>query len=286
MIPTVIIGGYLGAGKTTLINRFLSQPQGRRITVLVNDFGAINIDAALIKNTTGDTIALTNGCACCSIGDSLLEAAQAVTHAAPPDLLLVEASGIAHPARMAATLMGAKALAPATCLTVVNGTRWQQNLRDKYIGTLFASQIKTAHSLSLNRFSASGQQSFQNALAPLPPLATTPDIAATDHPARPQATPLSLSNSNFHTQTLTLPNPIQLGTLNHWLNTLPSHVERIKGTVLVQAENGKTTSHRLNYTQKQWALSLAPYADGTLVIIARGGPNKAQKAVYSPASIL
>ena len=70
-LPLTVIGGFLGAGKTTLVNRWLREAEGQRIAVLVNDFGALNIDAALIAGASGDTIALTNGCVCCQIGDDL-----------------------------------------------------------------------------------------------------------------------------------------------------------------------------------------------------------------------
>ncbi|WP_343231026.1 GTP-binding protein [Variovorax sp. WS11] len=70
-LPLTVIGGFLGAGKTTLVNRWLREAEGKRIAVLVNDFGALNIDAALIVGASGDTIALTNGCVCCQIGDDL-----------------------------------------------------------------------------------------------------------------------------------------------------------------------------------------------------------------------
>ena len=66
-IPVTVFGGYLGAGKTTLINRLLADDHGLRISVLVNDFGEINVDADLIANQNGQTLALTNGCVWCSI---------------------------------------------------------------------------------------------------------------------------------------------------------------------------------------------------------------------------
>ncbi|MEO8937593.1 MAG: GTP-binding protein, partial [Burkholderiaceae bacterium] len=70
----IVIGGFLGAGKTTLLNRLLRESQGQRLAVLVNDFGTLNIDAELVASNAGDTIALTNGCVCCSIGDDLTTA--------------------------------------------------------------------------------------------------------------------------------------------------------------------------------------------------------------------
>ena len=71
MIPLTVIGGYLGAGKTTLINQLLTGERGRRLGVLVNDFGDINIDVDLIAQHDGETLALTNGCVCCNIRDDL-----------------------------------------------------------------------------------------------------------------------------------------------------------------------------------------------------------------------
>jgi G3E family GTPase len=70
-LPLTVIGGFLGAGKTTLLNRWLRNAGGQRLAVLVNDFGALNIDAELIAANTGEAIALSNGCVCCQIGDDL-----------------------------------------------------------------------------------------------------------------------------------------------------------------------------------------------------------------------
>ena len=101
-IPLTVIGGFLGAGKTTLLNYWLRESRGKRFAVLVNDFGAINIDAALIASSSGDTIALTDGCVCCSIGDDLSQALIRVLDASPPfDGIVIEASGVSDPWRIA-----------------------------------------------------------------------------------------------------------------------------------------------------------------------------------------
>jgi G3E family GTPase len=100
-VPFTLLGGYLGAGKTTLLNRLLATATGRRFVVLVNDIGAVNVDAALVADHAGPTLALTNGCVCCSIGDDLgvtLEQVRAL--AEPPDQVVMELSGVAEPTRL------------------------------------------------------------------------------------------------------------------------------------------------------------------------------------------
>ena len=69
----VSVVGPSGCGKTTLLNRLLSEDHGQRILVMVNDFGAINIDAGLIDSHDGETVSLTNGCACCQLRDDMIE---------------------------------------------------------------------------------------------------------------------------------------------------------------------------------------------------------------------
>ena len=74
-IPVSIIGGFLGAGKTTLLNEILTSEHGIKVGVLVNDFGAINIDSKLVVGVEqDDTINLANGCICCNIREDLIGA--------------------------------------------------------------------------------------------------------------------------------------------------------------------------------------------------------------------
>jgi Ni2+-binding GTPase involved in maturation of urease and hydrogenase len=102
-IPMVVLGGWLGSGKTTLLNRLLRASGGERIAVVVNDIGVVNLDAELVAAREGDTVELTNGCVCCSIGDSLaLTLRDLVLSDRPPDRLVIEASGVAEPDRVAA----------------------------------------------------------------------------------------------------------------------------------------------------------------------------------------
>ncbi len=99
-VPITFVGGYLGAGKTTAINDVLAQAD-RPVAVIVNDAGAVNIDAALIRRRHGDTIELTNGCICCSSIEEMGAAFDLLrSRPTPPDHVLVELSGVAEPERM------------------------------------------------------------------------------------------------------------------------------------------------------------------------------------------
>lgn len=104
VVPLTILTGFLGAGKTTLLNRMLSGDHGLRMAVLVNDFGAINVDAELIVGVEDDMMSLANGCVCCQIRDDLVDAVDRVLALPqPPDYIVLEASGVADPASIYST---------------------------------------------------------------------------------------------------------------------------------------------------------------------------------------
>lgn len=97
--PVLLVTGFLGAGKTTLVNALLVQSAGRRIAAIVNDFGAINIDEELIDNQAESVVGLSNGCVCCTLqGDLLRTLKLLLTRDPAPDQIVIEASGVADPA--------------------------------------------------------------------------------------------------------------------------------------------------------------------------------------------
>jgi G3E family GTPase len=103
-IPLTILTGFLGAGKTTLLNRILNGNHGLKVAVLVNDFGAINIDAQLIVGIESNVISLANGCVCCTIRDDLIATVmETINRPERPEYILLEASGVAEPASIAVT---------------------------------------------------------------------------------------------------------------------------------------------------------------------------------------
>jgi len=103
-VPVTILTGFLGAGKTTLLNHILYSDHGMKIAVLVNDFGAINVDAQLIVGVEGEMITLSNGCICCTIrGDLMDETLKLLKRDDAPDYIIIEASGVSDPMSIAVT---------------------------------------------------------------------------------------------------------------------------------------------------------------------------------------
>ena len=268
-IPALVVGGYLGAGKTTLINRLLRNADGRRITVLVNDFGSINIDADLIENRNGDTVSLTNGCACCTIGSDLLDAARKAV-AGLPDMLVVEASGVAEPGRMVMTLLGVEGLAAAETLTVVDCSTVQQRMRDKFVGNLVTSQINMAAMILVNRLPADDQTASRTtnlieAAAPSARMLDSPEevirllVMRTTKPARREDGADAGNSSHpevLEAVTLILADPVDPDRLEAACAMLPASVHRAKGFVSIRAWDGQVCLSEVQYSGNR--LSVRP----------------------------
>ena len=151
-LPLTIIGGFLGSGKTTLLNRLLIAPHGRRLVVLVNDFGRINIDASLVASHTDDMITLTNGCACCAVSadltNSLIEIAERED---PPDAIVLEARGIADPYGIEHVARSNPSIRLDGSLVVLDAETMHELAGDPLTSRLFHNQISAADLIVLSK---------------------------------------------------------------------------------------------------------------------------------------
>ena len=109
-VPVTLITGYLGSGKTTLVNYILKNAGGRKLAVIVNDIGEVNIDEALIDKSgivsggKESLVSLSNGCICCTLREDLIEQLAAICRTGRFDHILIEASGICEPVPIAQTI--------------------------------------------------------------------------------------------------------------------------------------------------------------------------------------
>ncbi|MDP9989855.1 G3E family GTPase [Variovorax boronicumulans] len=165
-LPFTVIGGFLGAGKTTLLNRWLREAKRLRMAVLVNDFGALNIDADLIAATHGDTLALTNGCVCCQIGDDLGRALVEVIEAKTPfDAVVIEASGVSDPWRIAQIGMAAPELSLEGVIVLVDASAAARQSRDPLLADTLARQLKSADLVVVNKIDLASETALTEARA-------------------------------------------------------------------------------------------------------------------------
>jgi G3E family GTPase len=108
-LPVTIITGFLGSGKTTLLNHILTQAGDRRVAILVNEFGDINIDSQFLLAVDEDMIELNNGCICCTINNNLTEAVwRILARREQVDYLVIETTGVADPLPIMQTFLASE----------------------------------------------------------------------------------------------------------------------------------------------------------------------------------
>jgi G3E family GTPase len=152
-VPVTILTGFLGAGKTTLVNRILAGSHGRRYAVVVNEFGAVGIDGALIVAADDTVVEMSNGCLCCAVrGDLAAALHDLLGRAQRFDGLIVETSGLADPGPIAQTFLADPFLLAATrvdaIVTLVDAANVVARLADSVEA---ATQIALADVIVLNK---------------------------------------------------------------------------------------------------------------------------------------
>ena len=256
-IPVIIIGGFLGSGKTTLLNHILSENHGLRAGVLVNDFGAINIDAKLVVGVDGETVSLANGCVCCSIRDDLIPACMAlVQREKPPELLIVETSGVSEPFQVANTFglpEIERMMVLDNVVTVVDAEQFPKLMQGE-VAALARLQVRDADMVVLNKMDLVDSQKLAavrtlvHAVAPrlriidaahgrvplgvlmgsgIHAVSPRPDLGSRTH-ARPGY------DHPFSTWQWTSGQPLSLPKLRSAIEALPATIYRAKGIIYLE----------------------------------------------------
>ncbi len=246
--PLTILTGFLGAGKTTLLNRILREEHGLRIAVVVNDFGALNIDAELIVGVEEDTVRLSNGCICCSIRDDLLRTvALLVGRADPPDQVLIECSGVSEPAAVAATFQSLKIRPLVHLDSIIALVDAEQVHNQPDYADLIEEQIAAADIVIINKIDLAsanlraGLREWIGALVPQArileasyaavPLELIFDATRARGAAELPGAPWPDHNARFRSWSYQSDRPFRTSALRRALLELPPQVFRAKGVL-------------------------------------------------------
>jgi G3E family GTPase len=285
-IALAVIGGYLGAGKTTVVNRILQAPHGKRIAVLVNDFGAVNIDARLVRARSDDVIELDNGCICCTIGGALVDALTRVAaRETRPDLLLIEASGVSDPAKIAQIGLVNGAFRLTSVLAVADATALVRTLADPLVGAIAQRQIDGASAVVVTKLDLLAPDARALALADVRALAPTDIVVAAEHgriplallfdaavPERDALAQLErwqhrigdVPEPAFASVTLAAPGVLDKARLRAWLKALPRTILRAKGIVRVADADGAVATRVCQVAARRLSLSAPERGDDAL----------------------
>lgn len=295
----VVVGGFLGAGKTTLLNSLLCQPGLPPRCVLVNDFGALQIDASLISESNDDVIELADGCICCSLGDDLTRRLVDIAERAhPPSLLLIEASGVSDPLRIAQVGLLDRAFRLNAVVVAVDAEHFEHHLADRRLGDMARTQVAGASVLALTHLEGipPGQVGqLRSILARINPRAPVfdapkgrlPPAVFLDQSDAPRAfgeswtvsseAPLrahppshaEISSLVFHPAVAVEPH-----RLRRALGALPAQVLRVKGFVHLQGRPGKWL---VQMVCARLTLTRAPEETSTLGLVLLGCFDHAER---------
>jgi len=286
-VPVTLLGGYLGSGKTTLLNELLATAD-RRYAVLVNDVGAVNVDAALVASRDGDTIELTDGCICCSLVDGFALAFERIRERPePPDHVLVEMSGVADPARVV-PWTGTAGFRLDGVLVAFDVDQGLEMERARWSGDTLRRQVAAADLLVLTKRDLADADAECAARERLAALAPGTPVLAADRGRLPAgwlgAAPgaggrkgppaAGEPDGGHHVVGIEVPDAAEREDLERWLDALPAHVVRVKG--LVSTRTGpvlvEAVGHRRRVRDVARELAQFELAEsekvGTLVVIA------------------
>ncbi len=241
-VPVTLLAGYLGAGKTTTLNRLLARTD-RPIAVLVNDVGEINIDQRLIARRHGDVVELTDGCICCSLTNGLAAAFEQIrARPSAPDHLVIELSGVADPTQVVPWARSA-GFRLDSVVTMVDAEHIADRLDDPLTSPLIQRQLDAADVVLMTKTDMvddARRTEVADRVRQLVgdrPLLTSSDPeavaglvdAGTRRPGGVSATPPPTLFDTHQATTVPLPDPITAAGLDAILDGLDPGVVRAKG---------------------------------------------------------
>jgi G3E family GTPase len=161
--PVTIIAGFLGSGKTTLVNHILANQQGLRVGVIVNEIGEIGIDSELIIATDDGIVELSNGCICCSVNNDLVDAVFTVLHRdGRIDYLIVESTGVADPLPIALTFLRSEFRDLVRLDSIVTITDADNFSLDLFASKAARNQLAYADTILLNKCDLANSDQLQS----------------------------------------------------------------------------------------------------------------------------
>jgi G3E family GTPase len=261
-VPVLLVTGFLGAGKTTVVNHLLAHAEGRRIAAVVNDFGAINIDAELISGAGDGVVSLANGCICCSLEGDLLRTLAALLRRDPqPEFIVIETSGVADPADIVRNLMDPviwKEAPLETVLCVLDATISAAALNDD---ALVHSQLRAADVVAMSKVDLADEtqrRQLRDAVRALRAAAVIVDALNgevpvellfpldTDRaPAPREVRPQRPAVERFETLSWTSEHPVSLPRLQQAIGKLAPKLARAKGLFETVEQPGRLTLFQL-----------------------------------------
>jgi len=160
-IPTVIITGFLGSGKTTLIKRLLDTAlSGKKVALIENEIGEVSVDSILLKTANVQISELTAGCMCCTISGDFSNAVSDILETLTPDVLLIETTGIANPISIFMMLANDQRLILDTIMTVADAERLCEHLADNLVAEI---QLTICDLVVLNKIDVCSDADIQAA---------------------------------------------------------------------------------------------------------------------------
>lgn len=254
-MAVTILTGFLGSGKTTLLQRLIlkAKDSGQKVAIIMNEFGSFDVDSKLLGDDVS-TQSLLNGCICCSLKDDIEVVLHNLYHKENPDLVLIEATGIAHPVEVVDACQNPTLIDKVempSIIGVMDGKRYLERTRyTKQTKHLMEEQMLYSHIVVINKsdaLSANEREELEQSLLSFkhPPKLHFTNYSNIDGIEIPVNEVLSIEGKHSHhhgiqSMNYTFSGPIDMQLLIQFLRQLPDSILRVKGFLKFDEEPEQT----------------------------------------------